>query len=172
MLYYKHRPEEGDQLASFFMNFPLIAALSAILFAQIIKVPIHLIVTREFKPGLLFGTGSMPSSHSAAVCALTTAIGISEGIDSILFAIAFVFSVITMFDASGIRREAGEHAIILNQLVKDFQKFIDEATHWHDKAQYEKIEELKTLLGHKPIEVFVGAITGVGIAFLLFPLFS
>src|SRR5690625_6260377 len=102
----------------------------------------------------------MPSSHSAAVSALTTAVGISEGVQSVPFAIAFVFSIITMFDASGVRREAGEHAIILNQLVKDFQKFIDEAAHWHDKAEYEKIAELKTLLGHKPIEVFVGAITG------------
>lgn len=155
-------------LASLLLNFPLVAALSAIIIAQVIKVPIHFIFTREFAPGLVFGTGSMPSSHSAAVSALTTAIGITEGISSIPFAIAFVFSVITMFDALGIRREAGEHAIILNQLVKDFQYFIDEATHWHKKEEYEKIAELKTLLGHKPIEVFVGALTGVAIAFIIF----
>lgn len=153
-------------------NFPLMAALSAIGFAQVIKVPIRLIVAREFEPGLIFGTGSMPSSHSAAVCALTTAVGISEGVTSILFAISFIFSVITMFDASGVRREAGEHAIILNQLVKDFQRFIDEASHWQDKEEYEKIAELKTLLGHKPIEVFIGALTGIGIAFLIYPFFS
>jgi len=159
-------------MASLFANFPLIAALAAIVFAQVIKVPIRLIVTKEFEPSLVFGTGSMPSSHSAAVSALTTAVGISEGVQSVPFAIAFVFSIITMFDASGVRREAGEHAIILNQLVKDFQKFIDEATHWHDKAEYEKIAELKTLLGHKPIEVFVGALSGVGIAFLIYPLFQ
>ncbi|MEI3611644.1 divergent PAP2 family protein [Pseudogracilibacillus sp. SO30301A] len=159
-------------MASMFTNFPLISALAAILFAQVVKVPIRLIITREFEPGLVFGTGSMPSSHSAAVSALTTAIGISEGVGSIPFAIAFVFSIITMFDASGVRREAGEHAIILNQLVKDFQKFIDEATHWHNKAEYEKIAELKTLLGHKPIEVLVGALTGIGIAFLIHPLFT
>lgn len=150
------------------LNFPLISALAAIVFAQVIKVPIHLIFTREFAPGLVFGTGSMPSSHSAAVCALTTAIGISEGVNSIPFAIAFIFSVITMFDALGIRREAGEHAVILNQLVKDFQKIVDEASHWDEKSDYEKIAELKTLLGHKPIEVFVGALTGVAIAFVTF----
>src|SRR5690625_3534872 len=144
------------------------SALVAIVFAQVIKVPIRLIVTREFVPSLVFGTGSMPSSHSAAVCALTTAIGISEGVNSIPFAIAFIFSVITMFDALGIRREAGEHAVILNQLVKDFQKIVDEASHWDEKSDYEKIAELKTLLGHKPIEVFVGALTGVAIAFLTF----
>lgn len=150
------------------LNFPLISALAAIVFAQVIKVPIHLIFTREFAPGLVFGTGSMPSSHSAAVSALTTAVGITEGVTSVPFAIAFVFSVITMFDALGIRREAGEHAVILNQLVKDFQKIVDEATHWDEKSDYEKMAELKTLLGHKPIEVFVGSLTGVAIAFVTF----
>lgn len=154
-------------MAQLLLNFPLLAALAAIVFAQVIKVPIRLLITREFSPGLVFGTGSMPSSHSAAVSALTTAIGIAEGVSSIHFAIAFVFSIITMFDALGIRREAGEHAIILNQLVKDFQKFFDEATHWEEKSEYEKIAELKTLLGHKPIEVFVGALTGVAVAFVV-----
>ena len=158
-------------MTALFSNYPLMAALLAIVFAQVVKVPIRFIVARDFKPSLVFGTGSMPSSHSAAVSALTTAVGIAEGVTSIPFAIAFVFSVITMFDASGVRREAGEHAIILNQLVKDFQKFVNEATHWQEKEEYEKISELKTLLGHKPIEVFVGALTGVGIAFLILPLF-
>ena len=149
------------------MNFPLIAAISAIVLAQLLKVPIRFMLTREFTPGLLFGTGSMPSSHSAAVSALTTAVGISEGLASIPFAIAFVFSTITMFDALGIRREAGEHALILNRLVKDFQYFIDEAQDWRKKKEYEKIAELKTLLGHKPIEVFFGALTGIALACIL-----
>lgn len=153
-------------------NFPLMSALTAIVFAQVIKVPIRLIVTREFVPSLVFGTGSMPSSHSAAVCALTTAIGITEGIGSIPFAIAFVFSIITMFDATGIRREAGEHAVLLNRLVQDFQHFFDEAAHWNKKDDYEKIAELKTLLGHKPIEVFIGALTGIGIAFVMYSFYS
>jgi len=151
----------------FFFNFPLIAALIAIGFAQFIKVPIHLIFAREFAPGLIFGTGSMPSSHSAAVSALTTAIGITEGVTTPIFAAAFVFSIIIMFDATGIRREAGEHAVILNQLVRDFKKIVEEASDWSQKEEYEKIAELKTLLGHKPIEVFVGSLTGIGIAFLL-----
>src|SRR5699024_1739488 len=109
----------------------------------------------------------MPSSPSSAVFAFSTVLHISEGGSSGLFAIAFIFSVITMFDASGVRREAGENAIILNQLVKDFRKLVDQASHWQDKEEYEKIAELKTLLGHKPIEVFVGALTGIGIAFVI-----
>lgn len=159
-------------MMSLLYNFPLIVALAAIIFAQVVKVPIRLFVTREFVPSLVFGTGSMPSSHSAAVCALTTAVGIVEGVSSVPFAIAFIFSVITMFDALGVRREAGEHAALLNQLVKDFHTFIDEATHWHKKEEYEKMAELKTLLGHKPIEVLVGALTGVGIAFLIYPFYQ
>lgn len=159
-------------MSSFFFNFPLIAALVAIVFAQLVKIPIRLIVTREFVPGLAFGTGSMPSSHSAAVAALTTGVGLVDGVQSTAFAIAFVFSIITMFDALGVRREAGEHAALLNQLVRDFQTFIDEAAHWHKKEEYEKIAELKTLLGHKPIEVFVGALTGIGIAFLIYPFYQ
>src|SRR5699024_3916014 len=148
-------------------NFPLIAALSAIIFAQVIKVAIRLIVARDFKTNLIFATGSMPSSHSAAVSAVTSAIGISEGVASGLFAIDCIYSVMTMFDASGVRRETGENAIILNQLGKDFRKVVDQASHRQYKEEYEKIAELKTLLGHKPIEVFVGALTGIGIAFVI-----
>src|SRR5699024_5285529 len=107
--------------------------LSAIIFAQVIKVPIRLIVARDFKPNLIFGTGSMPSSHSAAVSALTTAIGISEGVSSGLFAIAFIFSVITVFDASGVRREAGEDEMIRKQWDKELIKLEHQAKHWQDK---------------------------------------
>ena len=150
------------------LNFPLIAALSSIIFAQVIKIPITLIVTKEFKPGLAFSTGGMPSSHSAAVASLTTSIGILEGVTSNFFAIAFVFGVIVMFDATGIRRQAGKQAVVLNQLIKDFQYFVEGAKGWNKKEEYEKRQELKELLGHQPIEVFFGGLTGVCIAFFLF----
>jgi acid phosphatase family membrane protein YuiD len=152
-------------------NFPLMAALASIFFAQFIKVPITLVVTKEFKPGLAFSTGGMPSSHSAAVAALTTAIGILEGVTSIPFAIAFVFGVIVMFDASGVRRQAGKQAVVLNRLINDFQYFVEGAKDWTNKKEFEKRQELKELLGHQPIEVFFGGLTGVGIAFLLFQLY-
>lgn len=149
-------------------NFPLWAALVAIMFAQAIKVPIHLIVTKEFKPGLAFSTGGMPSSHSAAVAALTTGIGLLDGVTSTVFAVSLVFSIIVMFDSSGVRRQAGEQAILLNQLINDFQYFIEEARDWKQKKEYEKRKEIKELLGHQPIEVFVGGLTGIGIALLLY----
>lgn len=148
-------------------NKSLVSALSAIIFAQVLKVPIRFIFTREFIPGLVFGTGGMPSSHSAAVASLTTSIGMIEGVGSPLFAISFIFSIIIMFDATGVRRQAGEHAALLNLLVKDIQTFFGEAKDWHNKQTYEKREELKELLGHKPIEVFFGALTGIVVAFII-----
>ncbi|MCT2535872.1 divergent PAP2 family protein [Aquibacillus koreensis] len=155
-----------------FANFPLWAALSAIVFAQVVKIPIHFIATKEFKPGLAFSTGGMPSSHSAAVAAVTTGIGIEHGVASGLFAVSCIFSIIIMFDATGIRRQAGEQAIILNMLVKDFHYFIEEAKVWSKKEEYEKQAELKELLGHQPIEVFFGMTTGIILAFILYPLFG
>lgn len=154
-----------------FSNFPLWAAFSAIIFAQIIKVPIKLIIARELSFKIAFGTGGMPSSHSAAVTALTTAIGIVEGVTSSIFALSCIFSVITMYDASGVRRQAGEHAAILNQIMKDFQNFFEEAKDWNKKKDKEKREDLKELLGHEPIEVFFGALTGIAVAFIIQPWF-
>ncbi|WP_132372507.1 divergent PAP2 family protein [Melghiribacillus thermohalophilus] len=151
-----------------FSNFPLWIALFGVLFAQLIKVPIHFLATKEFKPGLAFSTGGMPSSHSSAVSALTTAIGIENGLSSPVFAIACVFSIIVMYDASGVRRHAGEQATVLNQLVKDFQRFMVEAKDWSKKEELEKREELRELLGHEPIEVFFGAVTGVGLALFIY----
>lgn len=150
-----------------FLNFPLWAALASIVFAQVVKIPIQFIVSKSFNPGLAFSTGGMPSSHSAAVTALSTGIGIQEGFSSGIFAVACVFSIIIMFDATGVRRQAGEQAIVLNMLLKDFQNFVEEAMVWAKKEEYEKRNELKELLGHQPIEVFFGGITGVIIAILL-----
>ncbi|RKQ29588.1 divergent PAP2 family protein [Oceanobacillus halophilus] len=154
-----------------FLNFPIWAALSAIVFAQFIKIPIKFLVTKEFTPNIAFSTGGMPSSHSAAVTALTTAIGIVEGVSSSIFALSAIFSVITMYDASGVRRHAGRHAVALNRLIDDFQLFFDHAKDWNRKEEYEKRKQLKELLGHEPSEVFFGSVTGIIVAFLVYPLF-
>ncbi|RCW66936.1 divergent PAP2 family protein [Saliterribacillus persicus] len=154
-----------------FTNFPLWAALTAILFAQVVKIPIHFIATKEFNPALAFSTGGMPSSHSAAVTAVTTGIAIEHGLDSSLFGAACIFSIIIMFDATGIRRQAGEQAILLNMLVKDFNYFVEEAKVWNKKGVYEKQKELKELLGHQPIEVFFGGLTGILLALVIYQLF-
>jgi len=149
-------------------NMPLMISMFAVIFAQIIKVPIQFIATKRIDFSLVFSTGGMPSSHSAAVAALTTAIGIEHGLDSPYFAISSVLSVIVMYDATGVRRHAGEHATVLNRLVKDFQRFITEAKHWQKKGELEKQKELKELLGHQPIEVFFGALTGILLSVLYY----
>jgi uncharacterized protein len=151
-----------------FLNFPLWAALAAIFFAQFVKVPIHFIATKKLDWSLFTSTGGMPSSHSAAVTALTTGVALKSGLDSPIFAISAIFAIITMFDASGVRRQAGEQAIVLNQLVSDFNKLVDDVLTWPKKEEHEKRKELKELLGHKPIEVFFGGLTGIILTLTLY----
>jgi acid phosphatase family membrane protein YuiD len=153
---------------SLLSNFPLWAALAAIGFAQFVKVPIQYIASRRIEWSLITSTGGMPSSHSAAVTALATAVGIEEGMGSPIFAVSAVFAIIVMFDATGVRRHAGEQATVLNKLVTDFHKFMEEVLHWQEKEEQEKRKELKELLGHQPIEVFFGGLTGILLTLLLY----
>lgn len=154
------------------LNYPLISALIAIFFAQAVKVPLEFLATRKFDVRLAFSTGGMPSSHSAAVTSLATAVGISEGFSSTFFAISFVLAVIVMFDATGVRRHAGEQAIAINRLVEDWNTFMSEAKKWPKKEQQEKQQKLKELLGHQPIEVFFGALTGIIIAIIMYGIYN
>lgn len=150
-----------------FTNFPLWASLTAIFFAQFVKVPIHFLTARKVDWKLLFSTGGMPSSHSAAVTALVTGVALEEGLNSTIFAVSTVFAIIVMFDATGVRRHAGEQATVLNRLVADFNKFVEEAKIWQQKPAQEKRRELKELLGHQPIEVFFGGLSGILLTLLL-----
>lgn len=149
---------------SLFQNYPLWSSLAGIGLAQFIKIPLHYITHRTWDWGLLFSTGGMPSSHSAAVTGLATAVGISEGFMSTYFAIAAVFAIIVMFDAAGVRRHAGKHAALLNILFEEFNLLKKELQLLRVKDEQEKREKLKELLGHQPIEVFMGAWLGILIA--------
>ncbi|UJF28009.1 divergent PAP2 family protein [Planococcus sp. 107-1] len=151
-----------------FSNLPLMIALFAILFAQFVKIPIQYAVTRELDWKLFSSTGGMPSSHSAAVTSLTTAVAFEHGVDSTIFAVAAVFAVITMYDATGVRFQAGQQALTINKMRNDFYLFMDETRKWPQKKEEERIAELKTLLGHKPSEVFIGALTGIALAFVFY----
>ncbi len=114
----------------------------------------------------------MPSSHSAAVTALSTAIALEFGLGSSYFAIAAIFGIIVMFDATGVRRHAGYHATVLNQLMTDFNKLVDEVRSWPKKEGVEKRKELKELLGHQPIEVFFGGLLGIILTLILNAIFQ
>ena len=111
--------------------------------------------TRRWNLRRFVETGGMPSSHSASVAALTTAVGLWHGYTTGLFAVTLYFSLIVMYDAAGLRRAAGRQAAVLNRLIeRHFQ---------HSETETQKLMEL---LGHTPFEVFIGAALGVGSAFL------
>ncbi|MEC0532326.1 divergent PAP2 family protein [Bacillus spizizenii] len=148
-------------------NFPLLSSLAAIIFAQVIKVPIQFIVSRKLDWSLVTSTGGMPSSHSAAVTALSTGVALDHGLGSSLFAVSAIFAVITMFDATGVRRHAGEQATVLNKLVIDFNRLVNEAKDFPKAEDKEKQKKLKELLGHQPIEVFFGGLTGILLTLIL-----
>jgi uncharacterized protein len=102
-------------------GFPLFAAIIGNLMAQIVKVPIQFISTHKWNWGLLISTGSMPSSHSSTVTALTTAIGMKNGFTSDIFSLSAVFCAVVLYNSCGIRRHAGEHAALLNVVFEDLR---------------------------------------------------
>ncbi len=129
----------------------IFTAFSGILTAQIIKCIVFLIVKRKIDLILFTTTGGMPSSHSAGVMGLSTAVGLINGFSSVEFAISLGFACIVMYDAAGVRRAAGKQAACLNKIIMDIYK--------QDLA--EAGGKLKELLGHTPMQVFVGAAYGV-----------
>jgi acid phosphatase family membrane protein YuiD len=160
-------------MSSFLSNYPLWAALSSIVTAQLIKIPLAYFTLGRLDWKLLFSTGGMPSSHSAAVTALTTAIGLIHGAGSSEFAISVIFSIIVMFDAAGVRRHAGMHATVLNLLIEDFHQLIQEMKTQHTLKPNRKMKvKLKELLGHQPSEVIIGGWLGIIQSTLLFYLFE
>lgn len=134
----------------------LITAIVGWFAAQIIKIIVDIFRYCKLDWRLLFATGGMPSSHSALVVSMTTATGFSQGFDSAVFAVATVFAFVVMYDAQGIRRQAGTHAYILNIIIKTIE---------NPKINAEKA--LKELLGHTPFQVLGGAILGIIVALLM-----
>ncbi len=124
--------------------------------AQLIKFFIFTLKSRKVNFKIFTTTGGMPSSHSAGVVGLSTSVGIINGFDSTIFAVAVGFALITMYDAAGVRRAAGKTAACLNRMMDDFYK--------HDVQAIGG--KLKELLGHTPFEVIMGAIFGCAFAFL------
>ena len=119
-------------------------------FIQLFKLIYDLVTTRKFNFKRILGAGGMPSSHSAVVTSLATMIGINQGFDSQMFALATIFAFVVMYDAAGIRRAAGKQAHILNMIVNT-----------PGLSGVEVTEKLQEVLGHTPTQVIVGAIIGV-----------
>ncbi|MCL2364596.1 MAG: divergent PAP2 family protein [Defluviitaleaceae bacterium] len=138
----------------------LFTAMLATSLAQIFKVIIEYWVTRSWKKALIVSPGGMPSSHSALTVALMVSIGIYEGVNTAFFAISACLALVVMYDAAGVRRAAGEQAKAINLL---FDKLEDRGLRL-DKR-------LKELLGHRPIEVFAGALLGLMVALSVWVVF-
>ena len=140
-----------------FGNRLLDVAIISCFIAQFYKVFSPILKGEKIQWARLIQTGGMPSSHASTVVSLSTGVWLLKGTSSIEFAISMVFSYIVLYDATGIRRQAGKHAKALNRLVESIEK----------KDGIEIIsEELKEFLGHTPIEVFWGSVLGVIIGLL------
>ncbi len=150
-------------LTDLIQNYLLISAGVSWFVAQICKVFTGVFHERQFSiVSLLTGTGGMPSSHSACVTALAVSSGLYYGLGSAPFAITTILALVVMRDASGVRREAGKQAKVLNQIIGELFTTGDEKRFHAD---------LKELLGHTPLQVFVGALLGAVTALALFPAF-
>ena len=144
-------------------NQVLISAVLGWTVAQFLKTVIDMVLNRSFNPERIFGSGGMPSSHSATVCALTTASGMKYGVGSFEFAVSFVLAMIVMYDAMGVRRETGKQAKLLNSVF--FENILN-----LDGVFLQ--EKLKEYVGHTPLQVVAGAILGILIAVLILVLLA
>lgn len=141
-----------------FSNEVLVSAVIGWTVAQILKTMIDFALNRNFTAERLVGSGGMPSSHSATVCALTTTAGMHYGVESFEFAICFVLASVVMYDAIGVRQETGKQAKLLNMILE--QNIF--------KLDNEHIQQnLKELVGHTPLQVFAGAILGIALALVV-----
>ncbi|WP_226035286.1 divergent PAP2 family protein [Aquibacillus saliphilus] len=140
------------------LNRAITTALVGIGAAQLLKVPVNYAKTGNWDWNKLFASGEMPSSHSSAVISLTTYVALKEGFASIDFGVSSIFSLIVMYDAMGIRWQAGEIAIAVNDIDEQLEKIVEN----HPGIYHKKRDrELKEMLGHLPNEVAGGALFGI-----------
>lgn len=148
-------------MESFLQNKVLMVTLFVWFMTQGIKVARGVIREKRFNFKWLIGTGGMPSSHAAGAASLATACGLHSGFHSVVFALATVFAMVTMFDAQGVRRAAGQQAGILNHILDEM----------YTEGRFET-ERLFELIGHTPLEVLAGASLGIGMTWFIYPLWG
>jgi acid phosphatase family membrane protein YuiD len=146
-----------DIIAELLQNRVLIAAVTAWVIGQFLKIPLEYILNKRLNWGIIFSAGGLPSSHSASVTAVALTIGFQEGFNTSIFALATAIAMIVIYDAAGVRRQAGIHAERINEIMKNFI----------ESRRFPE-EDLKEMLGHTPFEVIAGVLLGVLISWLLF----
>lgn len=145
-----------DRILALFSNEVLWCAVAAWFAAQALKIPIYRLVEKKWDLGRFFGSGGMPSSHTAFVVSLSIMTGWLSGFDKPEFAVAVVLACIVMYDASGVRRETGLQAEVINDIIE--KVFVN--------GEPISDVELKELVGHTKLEVAGGFLVGVFIALL------
>lgn len=145
----------------FFENKVLFTAVLAWLCAQVLKVLLTLVLPKKLNIERLWGAGGMPSAHSSMVCALTISLARVDGVNSPLFALAVIYAFVTMYDAMGVRREAGVHAKLLNKYLNQIEN--QNADVDGDGIPDKEVDEieLKEFIGHTPLEVLGGVLLGI-----------
>lgn len=125
----------------------LIAPFIAWFLAQFTKFLLNKRAQAGQRWRLLYQSGNMPSAHTATLVALTTVIGIRDGTATGLFAVSLALTAIAAYDALMVRRSGGEQGLALRKLleISPFGK---------DPLPYQA-------LGHRPLEVVLGALFGV-----------
>ncbi|KAI3744765.1 hypothetical protein L1987_57856 [Smallanthus sonchifolius] len=134
-----------------YMNYVLISALVSFALAQSIKVLTTWYREHRWDLKQLIGSGGMPSSHSATVTALAVAVGLQDGLGGSTFATALILACIVMYDATGVRLQAGRQAEVLNQIVYGLPAE-------HPLAESRPLHEL---LGHTSPQVIAGGLLGI-----------
>lgn len=127
--------------------------------AQFLKFLINILIRKKVRFERLYGSGGMPSAHTAFVSSLVMAVARVEGVTSTYFVLAFALAAVVIYDAMGVRRQAGEHAKVLN-------KIIDSEDYLRNEVDDDDDYELKELLGHTPLEVLGGAMVGILVSML------
>ena len=142
----------ADFFGELLQNRVLLAAAAGWLAAQVLKTLLVLIMERELRWERLVGSGGMPSSHSATVCALASSSAAVYGPGSGQFAIAAIVAFIVMYDACNVRLETGKQAIAIKELQELFRNMGEDLS-----AE----EKLKELVGHTLPQVLAGALLGI-----------
>ena len=138
-------------------NEVLVIPASAWVISQLLKVFVRLAREKRFDLWFLFRSGGMPSSHTALVCALATAAAMTQGLNSVVFAITAVLAVVVMYDAAGVRQAVSRQSVILDRIVKELVA----------KRPRDEVErDLREFIGHTPFQVIAGAALGIFVAWL------
>ena len=139
-------------------NQVLVSSVIGWVVAQALKTIIDFSLNKSFSAERLVGSGGMPSSHSATVCALVVSTAFCYGVSAFEFAVSFVLAAVVMYDAIGVRQETGKQARLLNMILEqDLFKL--------NNHQFQ--ERLKEFVGHTPLQVFAGAVLGILLAVLV-----